>query len=221
MKKRVVVIGAGLGGLTASALLSKKGYDVTVIEKHFIVGGYSSNFKRKSKTGLNFNFDTALHGIGNLWDGRNFYELLKNIGVIDRIKILRKKETATVILDDNNLVDIPDSFLKYKKVMLEQFPNERIGIEKLFSFYEEFDKIPFNIVNYNILDSNFNKDTGVIAITIPDIYNNWKDMEREEYLNQKREVTEILLNRVYKYFPKIKEHIFNRTGNTFNDEKIY
>jgi phytoene desaturase len=38
---RVVVLGAGLGGLAASALLAKAGFDVTVIEKNAWVGGKS------------------------------------------------------------------------------------------------------------------------------------------------------------------------------------
>ncbi len=39
--KEIGIIGAGLGGLTAGALLSKKGYDVTVFEKENILGGRS------------------------------------------------------------------------------------------------------------------------------------------------------------------------------------
>ena len=39
MKKRIVIIGAGLGGLTAGALLVKKGADVRVFEKESVVGG--------------------------------------------------------------------------------------------------------------------------------------------------------------------------------------
>jgi phytoene desaturase len=39
--KRIVVIGAGLGGLTAAALLSKAGHRVTVLEKNSWIGGKS------------------------------------------------------------------------------------------------------------------------------------------------------------------------------------
>lgn len=41
MSRRVVVIGAGLGGLATSALLARAGFDVTVIEKNDWVGGKS------------------------------------------------------------------------------------------------------------------------------------------------------------------------------------
>jgi prolycopene isomerase len=39
MNKKVCIIGAGIGGLTAGALLSKKGYSVTIFEKERILGG--------------------------------------------------------------------------------------------------------------------------------------------------------------------------------------
>ena len=38
---KVVIVGAGLGGLTAAALLSKAGHDVTVLEKNSWIGGKS------------------------------------------------------------------------------------------------------------------------------------------------------------------------------------
>ena len=52
----VIVIGAGVGGLTAAALLSKAGLSVCVLEKEPHVGGYLAGFKRK-----HFIFDTAIH----------------------------------------------------------------------------------------------------------------------------------------------------------------
>ena len=38
-KKNVCIIGAGIGGLTAGALLTKNGYKVTIFEKESIIGG--------------------------------------------------------------------------------------------------------------------------------------------------------------------------------------
>ncbi len=46
----VIVIGAGNGGLTAAALLAKKGVDVLVIEQHYIPGGAVTALRRKDIT---------------------------------------------------------------------------------------------------------------------------------------------------------------------------
>ncbi|HHH13060.1 MAG TPA: FAD-dependent oxidoreductase, partial [Thiolapillus brandeum] len=42
----VVVIGAGIGGLTAAALLARCGRSVLVIERHDRPGGYLHGFRR-------------------------------------------------------------------------------------------------------------------------------------------------------------------------------
>ncbi len=44
MSERVVVIGAGIGGLTAAARLAQRGLDVTVLEAHVYAGGCAGTF---------------------------------------------------------------------------------------------------------------------------------------------------------------------------------
>jgi len=45
MNKRVVVIGAGIGGLGAAGLFAKKGYNVMVLEKNALAGGRANVFE--------------------------------------------------------------------------------------------------------------------------------------------------------------------------------
>lgn len=45
MNKKVVIIGAGIGGLGAAGLFAKKGYDVTVLEKNPNFGGRANVFE--------------------------------------------------------------------------------------------------------------------------------------------------------------------------------
>jgi protoporphyrinogen oxidase len=50
MKKKVCIIGAGIGGLTAGALLLKKGYSVDIFEKEQTVGGRAMSLEMSSQT---------------------------------------------------------------------------------------------------------------------------------------------------------------------------
>lgn len=46
----VIVVGAGMGGLTSAALLAKKGLSVLVIEQHYLPGGNCSAIRRQDVT---------------------------------------------------------------------------------------------------------------------------------------------------------------------------
>jgi len=54
MKKRVVIIGAGIGGIATANLLAKKGYDVTVAEQKSTPGGRAGKLEKDG-----FTFDTG------------------------------------------------------------------------------------------------------------------------------------------------------------------
>ena len=53
-----VVIGSGLGGLSAAALLAQYGYSVTVCESHDRIGGCAHGFERRTAAGT-FHFDSG------------------------------------------------------------------------------------------------------------------------------------------------------------------
>jgi phytoene desaturase len=47
MKKTIIVIGSGFGGMAAAALLAKDGFEVTVLEKNDQPGGRAIVWKEK------------------------------------------------------------------------------------------------------------------------------------------------------------------------------
>lgn len=138
MRYDTVVIGGGLGGLSVALKLAQAGQKVAIVEKHFAAGGYATNFKRKGASGTVFNFDVALHGIGGLTEGASLNTYLKEMGVFSRIKPLRKSECAT-LLQPQGIFDIPDTFEAYKIFLYKKYPNEKLGIDKLFDFLKAFD----------------------------------------------------------------------------------
>ena len=66
----IIVIGAGIGGLTAAALLARAGYRVLVLEGHIEPGGCASSFERKRPNGARYVFDVGATLFAGLWAGR-------------------------------------------------------------------------------------------------------------------------------------------------------
>ncbi len=64
INEEIVVVGAGIAGLTSAAILSKLGLSVTLIESHFQPGGCAGTFKRK-----NYIFDVGATQVAGLEAG--------------------------------------------------------------------------------------------------------------------------------------------------------
>jgi len=60
-KHDVIVIGSGVGGLTAANLLAAHGLSVLVLERHYEIGGLTQAFTRRG-----YHFDTGVHYLGDL-----------------------------------------------------------------------------------------------------------------------------------------------------------
>jgi phytoene dehydrogenase-like protein len=87
MKYDIIIIGSGLGGLTAGAKLAKEGKKVLLVEQHDRPGGCASTFKRKD-----FTFEVGLHEMDGL-DRRDMKtRIFNDLGVFDDVEFLKVPE---------------------------------------------------------------------------------------------------------------------------------
>lgn len=124
----VVVIGAGLGGLTAAAILARAGRKVLVIERNNSVGGAASSYK----VGDLF-VEGSLHETSNAGDPRDpKHRPLAGAGVLDAVKWVpsssfyeaRGGSLATPLA-------VPDSFDGARHALTERFPKSGDAIAAL------------------------------------------------------------------------------------------
>lgn len=73
---RVIVIGAGIGGLTAAALLAHRGYQVLVLDQALVPGGCASTFKRKG-----FTFDVGATQVAGLEPGGIHHRIFSELEI--------------------------------------------------------------------------------------------------------------------------------------------
>lgn len=121
----VVIIGAGISGLTAASLLAKNGIKVCVLEKHNIIGGYLQGFERKE-----FVFDTAIHWLNQCGEQGTVTKIFRYLGDdFPKPQLMEKIQRHVGNHHDYTLTNQPD---RLKEQLIKDFPEERKGIEKFF-----------------------------------------------------------------------------------------
>ena len=86
---RIIIIGSGLGGLSAGAMLSRMGHDVTVLEQAHQIGGCLQCFERDG-----VRFETGMHVVGSIREGEILSNYLKMFGVDDKLHFSSLDRTA-------------------------------------------------------------------------------------------------------------------------------
>ncbi len=115
----VLVIGAGLGGLTAGTYLAKNGFPVTVIEQHRIPGGYATSFDRAAGK---FTFEVSLHATTGI------AELLEECGIKDEVEVISLPELCRIITPDYDLIWPQKDPQGITRILSDKFPKEAKGI---------------------------------------------------------------------------------------------
>ncbi len=163
-KKDIIIIGSGIGGLTAGALLTKKGFKVIIFEKESLIGGRALSFNTSNLT-----IDSYLKILSNYNMMIPFSEPeLKTI--FEKKKLLGYKldlgyhaigggvlsNANSVLAELNNHVDILESYVGLIK------ENEYV-----FPFLSKIDKIKIfpNILRLLLVSEKTLKKLDPISIT--------------------------------------------------------
>ncbi len=75
-QQRIIVIGAGIGGLTAAALLAHRGHSVRVLDQAIVPGGCASTFKRRG-----FTFDVGATQVAGLEPGGIHHRIFQELDI--------------------------------------------------------------------------------------------------------------------------------------------
>jgi len=125
----VIIIGAGMGGLSAGAHLAASGLKVLVLEQHHKVGGCTTNFTRGD-----FTFETALHEMAGGGPGkadRGLFQLHKLCGVDEYVELYELPDFYRAVYPDGLDVTLGNTWEDWDNTLKEQWPEEAEGVDKL------------------------------------------------------------------------------------------
>ena len=127
MEFDIIVIGGGLGGLTAGAKLAKEGRNVLLLEQHDRPGGCATTFRRG-----NYTMEVGLHEMDGM-DGRDMKtRIFRDLGVSDHCTFLKAPEFYRFVSKRVDVV-IPHDAGEAKTRLTKLFPDQEQGITAYFN----------------------------------------------------------------------------------------
>jgi prolycopene isomerase len=136
----VIIIGAGMAGLTCGCLLAQKGLKVLMIEKNQKVGGCCTSFEKEG-----FSFDLSVQSLGECQKGGRIWRLLEKLNLLNEIRFI-PLEPAREYHFPGQKVTQSSRLGTHIENLSSLFPKERKGIVKVYAVlkkvFEEFSSIP-------------------------------------------------------------------------------
>ncbi len=136
-KERVIVIGTGAGGLSATAFLAKSGFDVVALEQSKQVGGMMNPYQREG-----FVFNPGVHYLGQCAPGEAMDHLLDALG-LSAADLLAEMDP-----DGFDVYRFPDFEVRvcrgataYRDRLAAQFPADVSGVDNVFEALAEFRRL--------------------------------------------------------------------------------
>jgi phytoene dehydrogenase-like protein len=120
----VVIIGAGSGGLTAGALLARRGRSVLVLDQHYVAGGNGTVFRRPG-----YEFDVGLHYLGDCGPDGLIPKILRAAGAPVRFRELDPDGFDTMRFGDFEF-RVPRGLSRFRQRLVDAFPGEQRGIDR-------------------------------------------------------------------------------------------
>jgi phytoene desaturase len=154
MKKQVVIIGGGIGGLCTAARLLKNGYKVTIFEKENKVGGRANRIKQDGYT-----FDTGptlLMMTDVLYD--TFTYCGKNLD--DYLELIQLEPNYQVHFGDKSKITVSSNLPKFQAELARFDPK---APEQFYKYFANVAAM-YRISRKDFVEKNFNSITDFINV---------------------------------------------------------
>ncbi|MBD3193534.1 MAG: NAD(P)-binding protein [Candidatus Lokiarchaeota archaeon] len=132
----IIVIGSGLSGLTAAALMAKNGYSVSLFEQHEKIGGVTATIEKDG-----YRWDWGQMIVPDLGEEESGWKILKELEILDEIEIV--KGYRENFYPDFEIRKPPEYSGVYwrKNYFKEIFPEDSKGLDKYYKIYDKIHDI--------------------------------------------------------------------------------
>ncbi|MDD5722794.1 MAG: NAD(P)-binding protein [Syntrophales bacterium] len=134
----ILIIGSGIGGLTAGILLSKLGFPVTIVERATQPGGLMRSYRR-----CDIDCPTGVHYLGALDQGQPLRRLWDCLGVTPLIPLERMGADGIIdrYIFDDFVFDLPEGIDAFEDNLCRAFPEEYDQIAAITGDLREMSRV--------------------------------------------------------------------------------
>jgi phytoene desaturase len=133
MTKTILIIGAGLSGLSAGIYAQANGYSTTILEQHSVAGGLAAWWRRGD-----YLIDDGIHFLMGHRPGTIIYEMYEQLGIPEGLGVVDMKVYGSFTdIGSGRRLEITDDMERLRLDMLSLFPKDRALIDDLFSKVNE------------------------------------------------------------------------------------
>jgi len=126
--KKVIVIGAGIAGLTVGCYLQMSGYEVTICESHQIAGGLCTSWKRDG-----YDFDGCIHSIPGNSEKYKISRWMSEIIDFTKIEYHYYDKLAVIKFTDGRTFNFYTDTDRLKTELLDFAPEDADFINRMVS----------------------------------------------------------------------------------------
>jgi all-trans-retinol 13,14-reductase len=120
-----ILIGSGMGCLSAAAILAKEGHKVLVLEQHYTAGGFTHIFKRKG-----YEWDVGIHYIGDMQRPKSAMKQLFDYVTNGDLKWADMGDIYDRMIIGDKSYDFVKGVQHFKNKLIDYFPDEKEAIVK-------------------------------------------------------------------------------------------
>ena len=125
-KKKIIIVGGGISGLSAGISAIQQGFEPLIIEKNPVLGGLCTGWKRRG-----YDLDGCIHWITGTKKGTQLYDMWKSVGAFEDDEIFNMASWGTI---DYEGIQVPfyTDLAKAEEAWINISPEDSKHIKKFF-----------------------------------------------------------------------------------------
>ncbi len=131
---KVVIIGAGISGLSAGIYAARSGFDVTILEQHNIPGGLSTSWSRKG-----YYFEGGMHWLTGSSPKMPLNKVWLETGALQENNPIELRDPLYNVIDENGkILSLYRSLPQMQKAFIDYAPEDKHMIKKMCRAIKDF-----------------------------------------------------------------------------------